>query len=336
MSSPAADDGDNGGPTGSPRRIPLRLAAAASRESASESSDDGLRMSPAAARRFAWRNLQHASATPDLITSLLRPPSPDALYVAPEVHGRLRRSIASSPSGTACPVDRLFLSWSDCFSAARLIRTQLGSLVKCPYHARGCARELRREAVERHATAECPYRDFACPDAGCDRRVRHMPKDECPHRETKYSRCGASVDEADLDGHLVLSCPKARTRCQGCWQLVCRLQMDAHHDVECDGVEIACPYHDVGCPARTMHGDMSTHSLACVFHPDSPSGVVIRTQRELIQSYDDLGSQLRDMKARKEDTNQRIDQLEAAVDRRGGGDSLIHDNHTMQDLDAGF
>ncbi|RDA87233.1 hypothetical protein CP532_2537 [Ophiocordyceps camponoti-leonardi (nom. inval.)] len=404
-----------------------RPSPAAARPSPSESSDEGLRMSPAAARRFARRNLRRTSATPDLVTSLVRPPSPDAFYVAPGVHARrrppprlssaysseliipmrpslaasdrrsgplapphpssldvpvrhggaavfdmyalsyvadpdpcllcpichdplvdpvttpcdhtfcyrcLRRSIASSPSGTTCPIDRDPFSWLDCFTAARLLRTQLNALVvRCPHHTRGCSRELRREVVERHATSECRYRDFACPDASCTQRVRTKPKDDtCPHAEKSCSLCDAKVDGSEVDAHL-LACPKTKTRCQGCWQLIYRSQLDAHRTLECDGVEIACPHHDVGCPARALRGDMSTHARMCSFHPDTPSGFIIRAQRQLLQSHDDLQAEMRELRARQAETEGRIDELAAA---RRGVDPMVHDKHTMQDLDAGF
>lgn len=430
----AAADNDDDAPANPPR--PLRIAVSAanvapSRESVSESSDEGLRMSPAAARRFARRNLRRTSATPDLVTSLVRPPSPDAAYIAPGLHARLRpgglhsrsttiladlplhrtsasasdrrsgplsaphpssldipkrygggsifdlyalvyvsdpdpslqcpichdplvdpvttpcdhtfcyrclrRSIASSPSGTTCPIDREPLSWLDCFSAARLVSTQLNNLVvRCPYHARGCGRELSREAVERHATTECRYRDYSCPDTGCNSRVAYKPKhDACPHKEMKSCpHCDTRIQEAELDAHY-LACSGAKTRCLGCWQLLCRPQMEAHRELECDGIEVPCPHQDVGCSVRAMRGEMSCHARMCAFHPDTPSGVVIRAQRDLIQSYGDMGSQLRDIKARQAESDRRIDEL-TVNRRRMGSDSIVNDNRTMQDLDAGF
>lgn len=427
---------EDGGVAAAPDIQPtLRPAdVAVSRESPSESGDEGVRMSPAAARRFARRNLRRTFVTPDLVTSLVRPPSPDAAFIAPEVHGRvrqaalaraivnspelllrrapgassdrrsgpllpphassldipkryggdsvfdmysltyvtdpdpnllcpichdplvdpvttpcdhtfcyrcLRRSIASSPSGTACPIDRDLLSWLDCFSAARLIRTQLnGLMVKCPYHRRGCDKEVRREAVESHATTECRYRELCCPDTNCDKKLRNKPKDEeCPHREIECAHCDAKIEAADNDVHL-LSCSRAKTRCQGCWQLIQRSQLDSHRSLECDGAEIGCPYQDVGCPIRAIRGDMSAHTIACAFHPDTPSGIVIRTQRETIQSYTDLGRKLQDVTDRQNESNRQMEKVIATMNRGGGGggggDSLINDNRTMQDLDAGF
>ena len=63
-------------------------------------------MSPAAARRFARRSLRRMSPTPDLVTSLVRPPSPDAFYMAPQMHSRARmdaqvRSLGQLPAGHA-------------------------------------------------------------------------------------------------------------------------------------------------------------------------------------------------------------------------------------------
>ncbi|KAK8920055.1 putative TRAF-like signal transducer [Metarhizium anisopliae] len=408
-----------------------------SREGASESSDEGdrgVRMSPAAARRFARRNLRRTAATPDLVTSLVRPPSPEAFYIAQDAHGHprqraisrpaamlsqpygrrhsnagpdrrtgpllpphpssldipnkyggncifdmhtltyvsdpdpnllcpichdplvdpvttpcdhtfcyrcLRRSIASSPSGTACPIDRELLLWVDCFSAARLVRTQLNCLmVKCPNQGRGCESELRRENVEKHATTECRFREFTCPDTACDKKLRDKPKDDkCHHREVGCALCQDQVEEADKEMHL-LSCSQAKTRCQSCWQLVCRSQMKSHHDLECDGVEVGCPYKDLGCPVRTIRGEVGAHSFTCAFHPDTPSGIVIRNQREIIQSYGDLGSQLRDMQLRQDETAKRIDDMLAnrRINGEGGSrnDAVYSDNRTMQDLDAGF
>ncbi|KHN98332.1 TRAF-type zinc finger protein [Metarhizium album ARSEF 1941] len=408
-----------------------------SRDGGSDSSDEGVqgvRMSPAAARRFARRNLRRATATPDLVTSLVRPPSPEAFYIAQDARGHprqravlrpaailsqpygrrhsnaarerrtgpllvphpcsldipvkygggcifdmhtlnyvsdidpnllcpichdplvdpvttpcdhtfcyrcLRRSIASSPSGTACPIDRELLLWVDCFSAARLVRTQLSCLtVKCPNQGRGCESQVRRENVEKHATAECRFREYSCPDTTCDKKLRNKPQDDvCHHRQVGCGLCHDKVEEADKEMHL-LSCSLAKTRCQSCWQLVCRSQMKSHHDFECDGVEVGCPYQDLGCPVRTIRGEIGAHSFTCAFHPDTPSGIVIRNQQEIIQSYVDLGSQLRDMQLRQDETAKRIDDVLADRRTKGNGesrkDAMYSDNRTMQDLDAGF
>ncbi|KAJ6785939.1 hypothetical protein PWT90_01313 [Aphanocladium album] len=424
----------------------------------SDSSDDGLRMTPAEARRFARRNLRRASATPDLVTSLVRPPSPEAFYITPEIHGRMRqggalrglrrrtsgsmaaggggggsgsgsgsaaaastinpdrrsgpllpphkssldipkrhggqcvfdmysltyvtepdtnllcpichdplvdpvttpcdhtfcyrcirRSIASSPSGTACPIDREPLFWADCFSAARLIRTQLNALlVKCPYTNRGCAKELRRELIEKHASSECRYREYYCPDKDCTKKLSSKPSDDlCHHKETSCTACLEKIEEVDAELHL-LSCVKSKTRCEACWDMVVRSQMDAHRELECDGVEVGCPYQNLGCPARIMRGQVGTHTVCCAFHPETPSGIIIRSQRDVIQSYGDLSSQLRDLQTRQNDTTRKLDELSVSRRRFGGGssgaagtgtgtgDSAISDSRTMQDLDAGF
>ncbi|OAA52862.1 Zinc finger, RING/FYVE/PHD-type [Cordyceps fumosorosea ARSEF 2679] len=425
----------------------------------SDSSDDGLRMTPAEARRFARRNLRRASATPDLVTSLVRPPSPEAFYITPEIHGRMRqggvlrglrrrtsgsmpgggattagggsastintdrrsgpllpphkssldipkryggqcifdmyslsyvaepdtnllcpichdplvdpvttpcdhtfcyrcirRSISSSPSGTACPIDREPLFWADCFSAARLIRTQLNALVvKCPYTNRGCTKELRREMIEKHASSECRYRDYYCPDKDCTKKLSSKPTDDlCHHKETSCAACLERVEEADSELHL-LSCLKSKTRCEACWDLVVRSQMDAHRDLECDGVEVGCPYQNLGCPARIMRGQVSTHTLCCAFHPETPSGIIIRSQRDVIQSYGDMASQLRDLQARQAENTRRLDDMSVSGRRfgvggssgsgagaasssgAGAGEPAISDScRTMQDLDAGF
>ncbi|KAG6028806.1 hypothetical protein E4U41_000575 [Claviceps citrina] len=407
------------------------------RDVASESSDEGVRMSPAAARRFARRIFRRTTATPDLVTSLVRPPSPEAYYIAPDAHGRLRhglatqpsallsqpygrqrlaaaldrrtgpllsphlssldipkryggecvfdmysltyvsdpdpnllcpicheplvdpvttpcdhtfcyrclrRSIASSPSGTACPVDRELLLWADCFSAARLVRTQLNCLVvKCPNQGRGCEVQVRRESVEKHATVECQFKDFACPDSGCDKKLRTKPKsDECRHRQVHCALCDGKIEQVDgeAQAHL-LSCSQSKTRCEACWQLVCRSQLELHHNAECDGVEVDCPYKEIGCPVRMMRGEIGGHSFTCAFHPETPSGVVIRNQREIIQTYTELGSKMRAIQLCQEETVKRIDDMLATQQTGLGGasrrtDSVFSDNRTMQDLDAGF
>lgn len=399
----------------------------AHQDAASESSDNGLRMTPAEARRFARRNLRRASATPDLVNSLVRPPSPEALYVTPEVHDRLRlgayrrigrqnssssaqstlenrrsgplmpphqasldipskyggrrvfdiyslnyvtdvdtnllcpichdplvdpvttpcdhtfcyrcirRSIASSPSGTTCPIDREPLIWSECFSAARLIRTQLNSLiVTCPFSPRGCTKELRREVIEKHATTECQYREFLCPDEECTKKLSFKPTDDvCRHREIDCTLCDEKIEETESEQHL-LSCSESKTRCEQCWELVTRSQLETHSQVECSEVEVGCMYQDFGCPARVLRGHMRTHTLYCAFHPDTPSGIVIRTQKELIQSYNDLGNQIRDIAGRQVDNNKQIEDLKTLLSKRPSGDSAVGDSRTMQDLDAGF
>ncbi|EXK93652.1 hypothetical protein FOQG_04900 [Fusarium oxysporum f. sp. raphani 54005] len=395
--------------------------------SASESSDDGIRLSPAAARRFARRNLRRTSPTPDLVTSLVRPPSPDTFYVGAQVSQQvrqdvraridpsysgllipnvnsdrrtgpllpphpsslgipkryggncifdmysltyvnepdanllcpichdplvdpvttpcdhtfcyrcLRQSIDSSPSGTACPIDREPLAWPNCFSAPRLIRTQLNSLkVKCPYHARGCKSEVRREVVETHASTECRFKDFTCPGADCDKRLRSKPEDDtCPHKEDKCLHCKVTIEATDRELHL-LSCPNSKTRCETCWKLVYRSQTKEHDELECEGAVINCPYSELGCPARAMRGQMDAHTLACAFHPDTPSGMIIRSQREIIDSYTNLGQQVQQLQTRQDETNQRITEFNSSLSRRGVGDSVMGDNRTIQDLDAGF
>lgn len=396
--------------------------------STSESSDDSIHLSPAAARRFARRNLRRTSPTPDLVTSLVRPPSPDAFYAGhhtnqqgrrqtdaefqsfyspglaipnvaserrsgplsaphlsslaiPKRYGGncvfdmysltyvnepdvnlscpichdplvdpvttpcdhtfcykcLRQCIDSSPSSTACPIDREPLAWFNCFSAARLIRTQLNCLVvKCPYHARGCKVEVRREVVEQHATTECRYRDFTCPGEDCHKRLRSKPSDDtCPHKEASCSHCQATIDAADQDLHL-LSCSMSKTRCESCWKLVHRSQVKSHQELECDGTIINCPYSGIGCPARAMRGQMHMHTLGCAFHPETPSGAVIRSQRELIQSYEDVSHHIQQLHIRQDETNRRMDDIASLPPRQGDSDSLVGDNRTMQDLDAGF
>lgn len=407
------------------------ISTTARHEHTSESSDEGIRMSPAAARRFARRSLRRMSPTPDLVTSLVRPPSPDAFYMAPQMHSRarmdaqarssgqlpagaitrrlpemarrrsgpiiaphpssldlprryggsavfdmysltcvsepdpdllcpichdplvdpvttpcdhtfcyrcLRRSIASSPSGSACPIDRETLEWSDCFSAARLIRTQLNNImVKCPHQGRGCNKEVRREVVEAHVSTECRFTSYKCPDTNCDKKLRQKPTDEtCQHVQTKCDYCEDSIETASREVHM-LTCPKGKTRCDSCWQLVSRASMAAHHEVDCEGVEIACTYHDVGCPTRMSRGFMPNHTSICAFHPDTPSGAVIRSQKEVIQSYDDIQATLQEVQLRQEETNRRMEELSTSSGRRGQtGDALLGDNRTIQDLDAGF
>ncbi|KAG6005939.1 hypothetical protein E4U21_007502 [Claviceps maximensis] len=439
---------------------PLNPDMEAMRDVTSESSDEGLRMSPAAARRFARRTLRRTTATPDLVTSLVRPPSPEAYYIAPDAHGRmrrtiatrpatflsqsygqrhssaapdrrtgpllpphqssldipkrwggecvfdmysltyvsepdanllcpichdplvdpvttpcdhtfcyrcLRRSIASSPAGTACPIDRDILLWADCFSAARIIRTQLNYLiVKCPNQARGCEVQVRRENVERHATTECRFKDFTCPGPGCEKKLRTKPRDdECHHKEVRCALCDDRIEQVDGEAHL-LHCSQSKARCESCWQLVCRAQLDLHHQSECDGIEVDCTYKELGCPVRMTRGKMGAHSFTCAFHPETPSGVVIRNQREIIKTYTELESEIRAIKLCQQETAKRIDDMIASrkLEGQDGGhgnnkstniiknnsnnsDSsssssssvpvpVFTDNRTMQDLDAGF
>ena len=254
----------------------------------------------------------------------------------------LRRSIASSPAGTACPVDREALSWSECFSAGRLVRTQLNSLmVKCPHHNRGCTQETRRESIETHATSECRFREYNCPDPECDKKLSHKPAvDSCQHVAAQCRYCDEAIEEADRERHLV-SCAKAKTRCESCWLLVHRSAMSSHHELDCDGVEVGCTYQDLGCPVRVERGELAEHQVECPFHPETASGMIIRSQRELIRSYRDLDSKLQECRSRQEESARRLDEISSSVDRRrggssNGGDTVLSDNRTMQDLDAGF
>ncbi|KFA80457.1 hypothetical protein S40288_02057 [Stachybotrys chartarum IBT 40288] len=391
-----------------------------------DSSEEGYRLTPAVARRLARRNRRRTSPTPDLVTSLVRPPSPDPFYInsqyqpqprhdgqaslgradfelmsrgraadlgrrsgpqrpphpssldIPQKYGGacifdlyslvyvdepdpnllcpichdplvdpittpcdhtfcyrcIRRCIDSSPSGTACPIDREPLTWPECFSAARLIRTQLnGLVVKCPNYIRGCKKQAMREDIETHATSECRYREYTCPDTSCDKKLHDKPKDDdCHHREIPCSYCDASIMETERDLHL-LTCSKTKTRCVSCWQLVSRNQLEAHLEFDCEGVEVGCPYKDLGCPARVLRAHAHPHGLGCAFHPDTATGIVIRTQRDLIQSF---GEQLQEMRERQDDAARRIEELAMLAGRRGGDDVVIHDKRTMQDLDAGF
>lgn len=384
-------------------------------------------MTAAEARRFARRNLRRASATPDLVTSLVRPPSPEAFYVTPEVHDRMRlgayrrlrrdnstfqtgnssgeqrsgpllpphpcsldipnkyggqavfdfysltyikepdtnlfcpichdplvdpittpcdhtfcyrcirRSMSSSPSGAACPIDREPLIWTDCFTAARLIRTQLNSLmVKCPFDARGCTAELRRELAEKHVTDECRYREYYCPDKDCTKKLSSKPTDDvCRHHEIECAKCNAKIEASESERHLLV-CPQSKTRCQGCWELVIRSQLTTHQDVECSGVEIGCPYQDLGCPVRVLRGQVRMHTLYCAFHPETPSGIVIRTQKDLIQSYNDLGSQIRELATRQIENNKSIEELRSLLTNQTLGESSAGDSRTIHDFDSGF
>lgn len=250
----------------------------------------------------------------------------------------LRRSIDSSPAGTACPIDRDPLMWSDCFSAARLIRTQLSSLlVRCPHRDRGCSRQVRRDLIESHATNECRFRDYPCPDAKCDKRVHQKATDDkCRHHDVSCKHCDETIQEADEGQHLI-SCPKAKTRCESCWQLVTRSTMAAHQEIDCDGIEVGCTYQDLGCPVRMERGQLAEHLAACAFHPETASGAIIRSQHDIIQSHTDLRAEMQEMRGRQDEAAHSITSL---LERRGGGggdgDGIISDNRTMQDLDAGF
>ena len=407
---------------------PLRV------EHQSESSDEGLHLSPAAARRFARRTMRRTSPTPDLVTSLVRPPSPEAFYLAPQIHNRvraeirarmqreggstaagangtamrrpgpvaiphpssldipkryggdrifdlyasnyvnsvdsnlicpichdpmvdpvatpcdhifcyrcLRRSLTTSPSGMACPIDREALQWSECSSAARLIRTQLnGLMVKCPNFERGCTSQLRREAIEPHATTECRFREYVCPGKNCDKKLSYKPaEEECQHKDVECGLCEAEIVEADRDAHL-LSCPKAKTRCDACWQLVTRSQLPIHYDFDCEGVEVACSFQDIGCPTRVTRGQLPAHILSCAFHPDTPSGAIIRSQRDVISHHVDLETQLHRLVVRQDETDRRLSDVAAlsgssSLRRSASGNgSAVEETRTMQDLDAGF
>jgi hypothetical protein len=400
----------------------------------SESSDDVYHLSPAAVRRLRRRNMRRTSPTPDLVTSLVRPPSPSEAFIAtpgqvrtrvrnvfparlpsdyapqppgeaqsslrrfnplrpphlssldiPERYGGncvfdlyslvyvtepdpnllcpichdplvdpvttpcdhtfcyrcIRRAFATSSAGTICPIDREPLNWLECTSAARLVRTQLNNLlVKCPHQVRGCSKELKREAVEAHATTECDLRYYVCPDAECDKKLWLKPKDDaCHHCDVQCGQCETTIQEAERENHL-LSCPKSKSRCDACWHLVYRDHMVQHKDVECEAVEVSCPYHNVGCPARLMREMVRAHSLECAFHPDTASGIVIRSQRDVIQSYGNLENQFRDMQAQQMESARRIEQLEGfsvpPVPRRDGNESVFGDQRAMQDFDAGF
>jgi hypothetical protein len=395
----------------------------------SETSDDGRsnHLSPAAIRRIQRQNLRRSSPTPDLVTSLVRPPSPADAHVVtpnqlinrtatntlpvrtrpmllptssrrsnpmrpphlssldlPDKYGGacvfdmyslvyveepdtnllcpichdplvdpvttpcdhtfcyrcIRRAFATSSAGTICPIDREPLGWLECASAARLIRTQLNSLeVKCPFHIRGCAKEMKRDVVEVHATTECEYRHFSCPDIGCDKKVRYRSKDDiCLHHDMQCIHCDATILKAEREPHR-LSCPKSKTRCATCWHLVYRNELDHHTETECEGMEVGCTYQDLGCPVRIMRGQVRLHTAECPFHPDTASGIVIRSQREVIQSYGDVSNQLREMQAQQNERDRRIEQLEGMTltrTRREGGDGAFSDERTMKDLDAGF
>jgi ubiquitin conjugation factor E4 B len=117
---------------------------------------------------------------------------------------------------------------------------------------------------------------------------------------------------------------------------VYRDDMQNHHDLDCEGIEVGCTYQDIGCPSRVLRGHSAAHAMSCAFHPDTASGIVIRTQRDLIQSFSD---QLDQMRTRQDETTRKLEDLAASVGRRGAGNSstgVMHDPRTMQDLDAGF
>lgn len=256
----------------------------------------------------------------------------------------LRRSIESSPAGTVCPIDRDTLSWSDCFSAARLIRTQLCSMiVQCPYRNRGCNKDMKRDLVESHALNDCRFKDYICPDANCDKKARQKPVDDlCSHKEISCKYCDETIQEQDREHHLV-SCAQAKTRCEECWQLVLRSSMESHHQLDCDGIQVGCTYQDLGCPIRMERGHLTEHLAGCAFHPDTASGMVIRSQHEIIRTYTDLSSQIQEMHTRQDETARRMDEMASPSTststraQRGGSDTTFTDhNRTIQDVDAGF
>ncbi|KAL6855410.1 hypothetical protein ACO1O0_006556 [Amphichorda felina] len=327
-------------PPAQSNRVTLLQPRRESRTSES-SSDDGYRMSPAAARRFARRNMRRTSPTPDLVTSLVRPPSPDTFYGTPG--GRVSAGPSGRRAGSVKPPHPSSLDipkkyGGDCIFDMYSLNYLNSLMVKCPHHNRGCTREMRRESIETHATSECRFREYHCPDPECDKKLRQKPTvNSCQHVDIQCRYCEDTIQEADREWHLV-SCAKAKTRCEACWQLVHRSSMSTHHELDCDGIEVGCMYQDLGCPVRVERGELADHLSECPFHPDTASGVVIRSQRELIQSHRDLGSQLQEYRARQEETSRRLDEMSGSVGRHSGsGDTpVISDNRTMQDLDAGF
>ncbi|UKZ64341.1 uncharacterized protein TrAtP1_005558 [Trichoderma atroviride] len=249
----------------------------------------------------------------------------------------LRRSMASSPAGGVCPIDREPLLWTDCTSSIRLIRTQLNNLVvKCPHHGRGCEEEMKREVVERHATVECGFREFPCPDTDCEKTVRYKPTDDkCQHQESNCEFCDAIIEEADSDIHL-LQCPRSKTRCAACWAMILREDEEVHRSVDCVSIEVACRFQSVGCPVRVIRAHQELHALSCPFHPDSPSGAIIRSQREIIETFGNLGSQIRHLRARQDETSRRLDQVSGPPPLNRPGEPGFRDARAMQDLDVGF
>lgn len=193
---------------------------------------------------------------------------------------------------------------------------------------------MRREVVERHATMECSFREFPCPDAECSKTIRYKATDDkCQHQESSCMFCDAIIEDADRDIHL-LQCPKSKTRCSGCWMLILREQEDGHRNLDCDAIEVGCRFQSAGCPVRVVRAHQELHALSCPFHPDSPSGAIIRSQRELIETYGSLGSQLRHMRARQDEISRRLDLVAGPTNRPG--EPGFRDPRAMQDLDAGF
>ncbi|EEQ35145.1 TRAF-type zinc finger protein [Microsporum canis CBS 113480] len=80
-------------------------------------------------------------------------------------------------------------------------------LVKCPYHAEGCAETIQRGHAQVHVNKYCEYRWMPCPDAQCDKKIRKKDlgsESRCLHTLVDCGQCGESVMELDFENRYVL------------------------------------------------------------------------------------------------------------------------------------
>lgn len=190
------------------------------------------------------------------------------------------------PSLCCCPVCREPLSSQECgrnvkFAAAmisRLVTYCDHYLVDCLMLVDGdhvssstCSWTGRMDELQNHLEKQCMAHPLPCPNVCCSSRLlradlEHHVAAECEFRRTTCSMCSASVLLTEEAEHMAETCPEGLVDCvKGCSSKVKRCDVVRHATLDCDRVDVACPYESVGCLHTGPRSEMMAHLTSELF-----------------------------------------------------------------------
>lgn len=85
-------------------------------------------------------------------------------------------------------------------SASKLLLNIIDDLVvKCPNHADGCDKHLKRGHLRDHVDIYCQFTHVDCPDDSCKHRVFRKDAAQCVHQPVSCLACRQPMTVADLE-----------------------------------------------------------------------------------------------------------------------------------------
>lgn len=113
----------------------------------------------------------------------------------------LRRALqAQTASIKTCPSCRTVVETPAGFPVPRFVVHMIDDLrVKCPQHAAGCMKQLRKGDVESHIRFYCEYAELPCPSPTCSMTItRKQHLGECLHGVVNCPDCKVELMKRDL------------------------------------------------------------------------------------------------------------------------------------------